>query len=116
MSRVPDVAQPPPDEMTTERRLFRRYEMAVPGRIVADGLEFPCVVRDLSLGGARLAPGDPRLQGRRVVLHAEDLWHEPGLVARVVHADEQDIHLAFELDEAAEEALTFYLATVASLR
>ncbi len=116
MSRMPHVAQPPPGEGVAERRLFRRYEMAVPGRIVADGREFPCVVRDLSLGGARVAPGDPQLQGRRVVLHVDDLWHEPGLAARVLHADEQDLHLAFELDEAGEEALTFYLAAVASLR
>ncbi|GBD42353.1 hypothetical protein HRbin39_01744 [bacterium HR39] len=96
--------------------MFNRYEMAVPGRVVANDREFPCLVRDLSLGGARVAQGDPALSGRHVILHLDDLWHEAGLRARVVHADEQDLHLAFELDEAGEEALTFYLAAVAALR
>ncbi len=97
----------------TERRLFRRYETALPARFVVQGEEaFDCVIRDLSLGGARLVPGRPELTGRTGRLCFEELWHPPGLPARVVAADEACVRLAFELDPLAEQALTFFLAAV----
>ncbi len=102
-----------PTTPAAERRLFRRYETAIPADFVVDGTHHACVVRDLSLGGARLVPGRPGLAGARGRLRFDELWYPPGLPARVVQASEAALHLAFELDERAEEALTFFLAAVA---
>ncbi len=99
-----------PAAPAAERRLFRRYETAIPAHFVADGTLYDCVIRDLSLGGARLVPGRPELAGARGRLCFDELWYPPGLPARVVQASEAALNLAFELDETAEEALTFFLA------
>ena len=98
--------QPPVEE----RRLFRRYEFGLKAALTdGHGCRHACAIMDLSLGGAALKPGNPDWKGTTIRLAWTDLGLNDGLTARVVHATDNVAHLAFELDEAQESALTMFL-------
>jgi hypothetical protein len=96
-----------------ERRLFRRFHVALKARLKIGEHEVPCTILDLSLGGAGLAPALPELVGQSVRLLWEELGLPAGLRATVLNAAGERTHLAFDLDEDGETALTMFLLTAA---
>ena len=94
----------------SDRRLYRRYDMGLEATIlVADGTCRPCAITDLSLGGAAVIPGDAVWIDHSVRLLWPDLCHEEGLEGRVVGTRGEHAHIAFELDDIMESALTMFL-------
>ncbi|HFD16022.1 MAG TPA: PilZ domain-containing protein [Rhodospirillales bacterium] len=103
---------PPVDgvpEPGEDRRLYRRYAVTLPVRVVQGGESMEAGLLDISLGGAAVLPGRPDWQGRRVRLECGCFGVPEGLAARVLRADGERMHLAFELDQETEDALTMFL-------
>ncbi len=96
---------PPPED----RRLYRRYPVTLPVRVVRGAEVLEAGLRDISLGGAAVLPGRPDWEGRRVTLRCGCFGHPPGFAARVLRATPERMHLTFELDQEAEDALTMFL-------
>lgn len=96
-----------------ERRQFCRYNLALPARLRAGEREVACTIQDLSLGGAGVVPALPEFAGQSVQLLWEGLGLPAGLRATVLRATGERTHLAFDLDEDAETALTLFLLTAA---
>ncbi len=104
------VHRPASDAVAAEeRRLYRRFPMAVAGTLHTAHGSFPIRLKDLSLGGAAVEPGRPELAGARVRLVVEGLDHPDGLEAKVVRATQSTLHLCFALDPAQEDALSLFL-------
>jgi len=112
MSELLDPRGDVADEAGTsagERRLYRRYAAGLEAHIRVGDTSFPCTIRDLSLGGAGIVPGLPVTPGAEAKLFSEHFERPQGLRARVANVTGDAVHLAFELDEATEEALTLFL-------
>ncbi len=97
------------DDPIEDRRLYRRYAVTLPVRVVREGETLDAGLLDISLGGAAVLPGRPDWQGRRVRLECGCFGVPGGLAARVLRADAERMHLAFELDQETEDALTMFL-------
>ena len=92
-----------------DRRLFRRYPVAVPAELDVNGERQKCAITDLSLGGVAVIPGNPALAGQECHLHCDDFYFEQGMRGRVVHTTSEVVHISFDLDEDMEGALTMFL-------
>ncbi len=92
-----------------ERRLYRRYPVTLPVRLVCRGETLEGGLEDISLGGAAFVPGRPEWKGCLVRLHSSCFGHAAGFPARVMGGGPERLHLAFELDQEAEDALTMFL-------
>ncbi len=105
----PDHPSAGPVSPPRERRLYRRYPVTLPVRLVCRGETLEAGLEDISLGGAAVVPGRPDWKGRRVQLHSGCFGHAAGFAARVMGGGPERLHLAFELDQEAEDALTMFL-------
>lgn len=66
-----------------ERRRHRRVDMTLKARVLkADGNEEPCLVVNISAGGALLKAVNPPQAGDRVVVYVDDVGRYEGLVIR----------------------------------
>ncbi len=67
----------------TERRLHRRFPIKLIGRFMrADGHEFPCQLRDISIAGLALSsPVQPDI-GESVIVHIDELGGLEGTIVR----------------------------------
>ncbi len=108
---VPSPDRPAIDPLVRrrERRLYRRYPVTLPVRLVCRGETLEAGLEDISLGGAAVVPGRPDWKGRLVRLHSGCFGHAAGFAARVTGGGPERLHLAFELDPEAEDALTMFL-------
>jgi PilZ domain len=73
-----------PDIRVKERRRHERFELALLGRFMRPNKqEYPCMVRDISVGGAALSsPVDVEV-GERIIAYIDFLGGIEGIVARV---------------------------------
>ncbi len=66
-----------------ERRRHRRVDLSLKARVLkADGVEEPCLVVNISAGGALLKAVNPPQAGDRVVVYIDDVGRHEGLVIR----------------------------------
>ncbi len=94
---------------TGDRRLYRRYPVTLPVRVVRDGEVLEAGLSDISLGGAAVRPGRPDWEGCAVRLECGCFGLPDGLAARVLRVGSGCMHLVFELDQETEDALTMFL-------
>lgn len=67
----------------SERRRHRRVDLTLKARVLkADGNEEPCLVVNISAGGALLKAVNPPGAGERVVVYVDDVGRHEGLVIR----------------------------------
>jgi PilZ domain len=73
-----------PEAQAKERRLHERFELPLLGRFMRPNKqEYPCVIRDISVGGAALnSPVDVEI-GERIIAYVDFLGGIEGNVARV---------------------------------
>ena len=99
-----------PQPAISDRRLYRRYDIGIEAQLIfEDGSTHPCAITDLSLGGGAVEPGAPEWCDQNIRLVWPDLCFEGGLQGRLVHAQKERAHIAFDLDEQMESALTMFL-------
>lgn len=91
------------------RRLYRRYAIAVPAELALGDTRFECAITDLSLGGAAIIPGHLAWADQEIRLHCEDFLFDDGMTGRVVRVTEEGAHIKFDLDDDMEGALTMFL-------
>jgi hypothetical protein len=66
-----------------ERRRHRRVHLTIKARVLkADGVEEPCLVVNISAGGALLKAVNPPGAGERVVVHIDEIGRYEGEVVR----------------------------------
>lgn len=71
------------DKDAAERRRHRRVDLTLKARVLkADGVEEPCLVINISAGGAMLKAVNPPPAGDRVVVYIDDVGRYEGLVIR----------------------------------
>ena len=77
------TAAAPPGLAPDERRRHRRVGLTLKARVLKqDGAEEPCLVVNISAGGALLKAVNPPLAGERVVVYIDDVGRYEGLVIR----------------------------------
>lgn len=70
--------------IATERRRHKRFSLALLGRFMrADKEEFPCTLRDISVGGIAIASTAGVAVGERIVAYFDELGGLEGSVARL---------------------------------
>ncbi len=87
MSQGRDTNSSAPDAATAlsedERRRFRRVDLTIKARVLKeDGEEEPCLVVNISAGGALLKAVNPPAAGEHVVLYIDDVGRHEGQVIR----------------------------------
>jgi methyl-accepting chemotaxis protein len=82
-----------------DRRLNERFAVNLPCRLTADGQTYSAHIVDLSDTGAQLHGTPPLQAGCRGVLAVEGVGFPLPFVVK--QSDEDSLHVAFELDEAA---------------
>lgn len=83
--RDPRQAAPPasPAASEDERRRFRRVDLAIKARVLKEnGEEEPCLVVNISAGGALLKAVNPPGAGEHVVIYIDDVGRHEGQVIR----------------------------------
>jgi hypothetical protein len=71
---------------TPERRRYKRFELNLLGRfMLPDKQEFPCRLKNISLGGASLASSIVPADGDRILVQFEEIGLLEGNVTRVFH-------------------------------
>lgn len=79
--KSPAAATPAGD--ADERRRYRRVDLALKARVLkADGSEEPCLVINVSAGGALLKAVNPPQAGERVVVYIDNVGRHEGHVIR----------------------------------
>jgi PilZ domain len=102
-------AEPGPTE--PEERRYRRYPAPLEAKLLVDGDQWRCWIRDISVAGAGLDPAIPAALGRRAELHSPHFDFATPLPGRVVNVAPERTCLEFDLDEAAARELTIFLAS-----
>lgn len=92
-----------------DRRLYRRYAIAIPAEMAIGDQKHVCAITDLSLGGVAVQPAFPDSKGEICRLHCEDFYFDEGMQGRVVNVNQTATHIEFQLDEDMEAALTMFL-------
>lgn len=92
-----------------DRRLYRRYAIAIPAKLEAGGQFHDCAMTDLSLGGVALEPALNCQRGDNCRLHCEDFYFDGGMAGIVVNINDHACHIEFKLDQDMEAALTMFL-------
>lgn len=92
-----------------DRRLYRRYLVAVPAQLEVGGKSYDCAITDLSLGGVAIEPSFPDAKGEVCHLHTEDFYFPSGMRGKVVNITDSASHISFDLDDDMEAALTMFL-------
>jgi hypothetical protein len=82
-----DSRPPPPHDAPAlspeERRRFRRVDLTIKARVLkANGEEEPCIVVNISAGGALLKAVNPPAAGEHVVLYIDEIGRHEGQVIR----------------------------------
>lgn len=79
----PPTPHPTPVLSEDERRRFRRVDLAIKARVLkANGEEEPCLVVNISAGGALLKAVNPPAAGEHVVLYIDEVGRHEGQVIR----------------------------------
>ena len=104
------------NEPNKERRLFRRFDMGLEVEIEIDGAAQPGKVFDLSFGGASLSPADEAWKGKSIKIRNPGFGPGIALQGDIVNVVQERCHIRFELDDTAEEALTFFMMTTDETR
>ncbi len=77
------TASAPPELSPDERRRHRRVGLTLKARVLKqDGNEEPCLVINISAGGALLKAVNPPPAGEKVVVYIDDIGRYEGLVIR----------------------------------
>ncbi|MEZ5918347.1 MAG: PilZ domain-containing protein [Parvularculaceae bacterium] len=72
-----------PQEDASERRRHRRVDMNLKARVLMeDGAEEPCIVVNISAGGAMLKARTPPPEGAEVIVYIDDIGRFKGKVVR----------------------------------
>ncbi|MEZ5897611.1 MAG: PilZ domain-containing protein [Parvularculaceae bacterium] len=72
-----------PHEDASERRRHRRVDMNLKARVLMeDGVEEPCIVVNISAGGAMLKARTPPPEGAEVIVYIDDIGRFKGKVVR----------------------------------
>lgn len=70
--------------VTPDRRRHKRFQLSMIGRFMrANKQEFPCTLRDISVGGVAVTTPVPVEQGERIVAYFEQFGGLEGTVARI---------------------------------
>ena len=107
--RTKPQAEPAPSE--PEERRYRRYPAPLEAKLLVDGDQWHCRIRDISVAGAGLDPAIPAVLGRRAELHSPHFDFATPLPGKVINVASERTCLAFDLDEAATRELTIFLAS-----
>jgi hypothetical protein len=97
-------------ESAPEERAHTRYEGRLPALLVVEGDRWRCWIRDISLGGAGIEPPIPAALGRQVELSSPQFTFDGKLTGRVINLAHRRTCIVFDLDEAARQKLTEFLA------
>ncbi len=79
----PSTPGPTPAQSEDERRRYRRVDLTIKARVLkANGEEEPCLVVNISAGGALLKAVNPPAAGENVVLYIDEVGRHEGQVIR----------------------------------
>ena len=83
MTNLPDEAQDDSGLSPEERRRHQRVDLTIKARVLKeDGVEEPCLIVNISAGGALLKAVNPPPAGEKVVLYIDDMGRFEGQVIR----------------------------------
>jgi hypothetical protein len=100
----------PSEARDRERRKYVRVEQALKGRFLTeDGREQPCVLKNVSVGGALIIADHPPAFGKKVVLYIDDLGR---FDAQVIRSEKGCFAVAYSIKPAKKLRTADYLTEI----